>query len=425
VNIVMFTNTFTPHVGGVARSVEAFAAEYRRQGHRVLVVAPVFPDAPSGETDVVRIPAVQHFNGSDFSLPVPVPAALRSELDAFAPEILHSHHPFLLGHTALRVSAERDLPVVFTHHTMYERYTHYVPGDSPGLQRAAVELAVGYCNLCDAVIAPSDSVAALLVERQVTAPIRVVPTGVDIARFAAGDGADFRRRHGIPPAAFVVGHVGRLAPEKNVPLLAEAVAEMMEKRPGAWFVVAGEGPFAKPLCATFERRGIGNRLCRLGALPHDELVNTYASMDVFAFASLTETQGMVLTEAMAAGVPVLAVDAPGAREVVRDGENGRLLAQAGDAALSAALTAALGDIAGLSQARRRALSIAARQTAERFSIDRTAAWALELYRTVAGDRAPRLRELGALEVLRRRIAEEWRIWRNVAHAAESLREESD
>ncbi|MDX1377149.1 MAG: glycosyltransferase, partial [Burkholderiales bacterium] len=188
-NLAMFTNTYTPHVGGVARSVDAFTRAYRALGHRVLVVAPRFEGAPPRETDVLRVPAVQNFNGSDFSLPFPRPGLLASTLDALQPEIVHAHHPFLLGGTALRVAAARDLPIVFTHHTMYEQYTHYVPGDSPGMQRFVIELATGYCNLCDAVIAPSETVAGLLRARGVRVRIEVLPTGVDVAAFRRGNRA--------------------------------------------------------------------------------------------------------------------------------------------------------------------------------------------------------------------------------------------
>ncbi len=140
-NILMMTNTYLPHTGGVARSVAWFSEEYRRQGHRVLVVAPTFPHAPAEEPDVIRLPAIQNFNGSDFSVRLPAPGLLVGALDRFEPEIVHSHHPFLTGDTALRVASSRNLPLVFTHHTMYEHYTHYVPGDSPPLRRLSERLA--------------------------------------------------------------------------------------------------------------------------------------------------------------------------------------------------------------------------------------------------------------------------------------------
>ena len=189
---LMLTNTYLPHVGGVARSVVAFATELRRRGHRVLIVAPEFENCPADEIDVVRVPAVQNFNGSDFSVRIPIPGFLTSTVTQFEPDIVHSHHPFLMGDTALRIAAARDLPLVFTHHTMYEQYTHYVPVKSPLLSRFVIDLTTGYANLCNAVIAPSESVAEILRSRGVTAPIDVIPTGVDIARFEAGDGQSVR-----------------------------------------------------------------------------------------------------------------------------------------------------------------------------------------------------------------------------------------
>ena len=130
-NILMMTNTYLPHVGGVARSVDSCATWLRSRAHRVLIGAPRFEGAPRREPGVVRIPAIQHFNGSDFSVPLPITRALHRAVERFRPDLVHSHHPFLLGDTALRIAAEFDLPIVFTHHTLYERFTHYVPLDSP------------------------------------------------------------------------------------------------------------------------------------------------------------------------------------------------------------------------------------------------------------------------------------------------------
>ena len=162
-NIALLTNTFTPHVGGVARSVDAFAKAYRELGHHVLVVAPEFDDAPEYETDVFRIPAIQHFNGSDFSVVLTVPSELSDYMEEFKPDIIHSQHPFLLGWTAVRMARMLDLPLVFTHHTLYEQYTHYVPGYSPGMKRFIIELSTRYANLTDQVFAPSESIHDLLI----------------------------------------------------------------------------------------------------------------------------------------------------------------------------------------------------------------------------------------------------------------------
>ncbi len=413
-NIVMLTNTHTPHVGGVARSVEAFAAEYRRRGHRVLVVAPEFPHQPQDEPEVVRIPAIQNFNGSDFSAVLPVSGLLTEALDAFRPDIVHSHHPYLLGMTALRVARYRELPLVFTHHTLYEQYTHYVPVDSPALRRFVIELATRYANLCDQVFAPSASIAGLLRERGVEAPIAVVPTGVNRERFAQGDAAGFRRTMGIPDDAFVAGHLGRLAPEKNLVFLSEAVAAFLKTAPRAHFLLVGKGSSEADIRAIFEREGLSARLHVAGILEAPQLADAYHAMDVFAFASRSETQGMVLTEAMAAGVPVVGLDAPGVREVVKDGRNGRLLHGEDTAAFAAALQW----VADLPRTERQALKQSARDTAEDFSMPRSAATALGCYealraRTLVG----RSEEDAQWERVLHLIEAEWAILKGMAGAA--------
>lgn len=413
-NIVMATNTYTPHVGGVARSVEAFTSEYRRRGHRVLVVAPEFPHMPAHERDVVRIPAIQNFNGSDFSVVLPVPGRLREALDRFAPEIVHAHHPYLLGMTALRIARYRNLPLVFTHHTRYEEYTHYVPLNSPLLKRFVIELATRYANLCDQVFAPSRSIAELLRSRGVTTPVAVVPTGVEITRFARGDGAGLRASLGIPQDAFVVGHVGRLAPEKNLHFLAEAVAAFLKTEPRARFLVVGKGPSDADIRSVFEAEGLAGRLHRAGILQPPRLADAYHAMDVFAFASKSETQGMVLTEAMAAGVAVVALDAPGVRDVVQDRHNGRLL----EAETVTAFVQALAWVASRSPAQRHALRSAALATAQGFSLERTADLALGHYQALRS-RAPGAKAEADAEWERvlNLVKAQWKITKGLAEAA--------
>jgi glycosyltransferase involved in cell wall biosynthesis len=379
-NILMLSNTYLPHVGGVARSVEAFSREYRARGHRVLIVAPAFNGTRGDGADVIRVPAIQKFNGSDFSVRLPIPGFLMATLQDFRPDIVHSHHPFLLGDTALRIAAAFNVPLVFQHHTMYEQYTHYVPGDSPALKRFVIDLSTGYASLCDQVFAPSESVAAVLRNRGVETPISVVPTGVDTGRFVRGDGASIRAEQGIPPDAFVVGHVGRLAPEKNLPFLAEAVARFLDKHVQARFLLVGDGPSVEEVRRIFTRHGLLNRLHLAGVLEGQALVHAYHAMDVFAFASRSETQGIVLVEAMAAGRPVVGLDAPGVREVIQDWYNGRLLyGQRADE-----FAAALDWVAERDEARRTPLREAALQTADRFAMPRCAERALSLYESLLG-----------------------------------------
>ena len=413
-NILMMTNTFTPHVGGVARSVLAFTEAYRARGHRVLVVAPEFENMPEDEVDVLRLPAIQRFNGSDFSVVLPIPGFLTTAVERFAPDLVHAHHPFLIGATALRVARMEELPLVFTHHTMYERYTHYVPGDSQTLKQFVINLSTNYANLCDRVIAPSESIAAILRQRQVTVPVDVIPTGVSLARFAQGDGAAFRAAVGIPQDAFVVGHLGRLAPEKNIAFLAQAVAAYLRDDSRAHVLVVGCGPSESAIDEAFAAVGLENRLHRAGVLDGTLLASAYHAMDVFAFASKSETQGMVLTEAMAAGVPVVALNQPGAREVVRDGENGRLL----DGDRQADFVAALRWVAtrrpdALETLKRNALA-----TAEAFSMDRSAERALAMYQGLLGQgQPPSPEDDDVFSETLRMIRTEWDLLAGAAEAA--------
>ena len=380
-NICMMTNTYLPHVGGVARSVSTFAEEYRKLGHGVLVVAPEFDGKQPpkrAEAIVERVAAIQNFNGSDFSVRLPMAATLSDRLDDFKADIIHAHHPFLLGDTALRVATNKNVPIVFTHHTRYEDYTHYVPFDSPVLKEVATNLPTQFANLCDGVIAPSESIEKLIRQRGVTVPIKVVPTGIDVKAFAGADGKKARRKFKIPPGAFVVGHVGRLAPEKNLGYLAEAVALFLKKKRDARFFLVGDGPSVEPLKATFAKHGVKDRLILAGKLTGRALHEAYQAMDVFAFASKSETQGMVLAEAMAAGLPVVSLNASGVREVMRDGANGFMLPTR---ATPQRFAAELGRLAG-SASLLRACEREARVTADLFSKEHSAQHALEFYEEV-------------------------------------------
>ncbi|MDN5848117.1 MAG: glycosyltransferase [Nitrococcus sp.] len=413
-NIVMMTNTYLPHVGGVARSVDAFTRAYRERGHRVLVVAPDFRDTPEDEVDVLRIPAIQNFNGSDFSVMLPIPGYLDSALDRFRPQIIHSHHPFLVGTAALRAASLRDCPLVFTHHTMYEQYTHYVPGDSPALRRFVVQISTSYANLCDRVFAPSESIAEVLKRRGVRIPVEVIPTGVVLDQFSSGDGAFWRRRLGIPQRAFVIGHVGRLSPEKNLVFLARAVARAIRGRRDIHFLVVGGGPSASEIRRVFDAARLADRLHLPGTLIMPELADAYHAMDVFAFASLSETQGMVLAEAMAAGLPVVAVDAPGAREIVMDGYNGYLLPTVDVAAFASALR----NVMALNRSQRMAWTQAVASTAGRYRLERSVDAVLRVYRALETDQpgcGPEAHEPWQANI--RRFKAEWELLKGVAQAA--------
>lgn len=410
--IAQFTNTFTPHVGGVARSVSSLARGLRSRGHEVLVVAPEFPGASESTANVVRMPAYQQFAGGDFSLPSPISFSLMKRLDAFAPDIIHSHHPFLLGGTALNEATARDLPIVYTYHTRYDLYGHYVIQSSDITRRLALGLSIGYCELCDAVIAPSKSIADFIALNGVKTRVAVIPTGVNTVQLDKADTAGLRAEYSIPPNAFVVGHVGRLAVEKNLTYLTEAVIRFLRVAPEAHLIVTGDGERAAPMAAAFAGAGVSDRVHMTGELSGMQLARAYATMDVFAFSSVSDTQGIVLIEAMAAGVPVVALDAPDAREVVVDGENGRLMP--GDAGVEA-FSEALGWVAARQPAEAEMLRARARKTSSGYSQEDTVQRTLDLYEALIEARPTRPPvENSTWRSVRHRLASQWRTFGRMA-----------
>lgn len=401
--ITMFTNTYLPHVGGVANSVGTYEKEFRNRGFDVRIVAPEFDGAEESTEHVLRVPAIQNFNGSDFSLRLPQPWLVSDFLDEVKPHLIHSHHPFLLGDAALRAAYERHLPLVFTHHTMYEQYTHYVPLDSTAMKRVAVQMATEYCNLCHHVIAPSDSVKHLLEERGVVVPITTIPTGIDLDHFASGNRDARRAELGIDDDAIVIGHVGRLAAEKNLQFLAEAVGQFLTQQPDAVFLVVGDGPDRDQMERTLKSIADPRQIHFAGRQTGQDLLDCYAAMDVFAFASQSETQGMVIAEAMAAGNAVVALDGPGVREVVTE-TNGELLEE--DATVGE-FAAALNELTTNTERLWRVRE-SARHSVEPFGLKACADQLSKLYANLIAEfEAERDHDLSPWEMLQGRLEAEW------------------
>lgn len=376
----MFTNTYFPHVGGVARSVDTLCEGLRGRGHKVLVIAPTFSGHLHDVPGVLRVPALKHMGNSDYSMPIPLSRPIRDQIDRFAPEIVHSHHPFLLGHTALRIAASYGVPLVYTYHTRYDIYVKQFVDSERLWPDLARNVANGYANLADAVIAPSPSMGDLLRRQGVRSPMKVVPTGIDVARFAGGDRGVLRRQLGLTDKDLLIGHLGRLTTEKNLDYLFAAAVRFLEDNPLAHFVFAGEGPMRQQMAQRLAKTAVGPRMHFLGAIEGEEVVAFYAGIDVFAFASRSETQGLVVTEAMASGVPVVALDASGVRDALAGG-GGRILPPD---APPETFAAALGAFAFRTAEETRQDCLAAQAAAQPYSIESMVAGVEALYADLAG-----------------------------------------
>ena len=383
-NILMVTNTYLPIVGGLELSIESFTAEYRKRGYRVIIVTPAYENSPAKELGVIRVPALKNFNGSKYSIKLPLPIFFSKALKGFKPDVIHTHHPFLMGDTALRLAYAHNVPLIFTHHSLYEENIHWMPGVSEALKKFIIRLSIGYANFCDTVIAPSESVAEMIKERGVKTPIVVIPTGLHLNQFM-GTSKNFKEETNIPEKAFVVGYVGRLAEEKNLPFLMRAVSIFLKKEKNALFLVVGSGPMEEAISLHFNGLKLENQLRLTGEIKGKKLIEAYQAIDVFAFASQSETQGMVLNEAMAAGTPVVAVDAPGVRDIVVDKINGRLMANENEEGFSEALAWVLDQTAP----ERKKLIEGAKETAKKYSVERSATKALEVYEILKAEKTAR------------------------------------
>ncbi len=368
----MITNTYAPHVGGVARSVQRFTDEYRKFGHNVTIAAP--GEHQPSDRNVLRIPSIPDINGSSFSFPI-ITKKLESsliihELFTNKPDIIHSHHPFLLGNTARRLSDYFKVPLIFTHHTMYEQFAYAAGNLGRNHPMFFADLATEYANTCDVVIAPSKSTKEILTSRGVKTPIKICPTGLSLHKFAQGTRSALRRKLKIHPSSPVIGYVGRLAPEKNLEFLGKAASGYLFQNPTAHFIVVGDGPYADTLKSQIQ----SNRCHFTGSLNGQDLTDAYHAMDLFVFSSVSETQGMVLVEAMAAGLPVVAINAPGIRDVIVNHYNGRLVFQNIDDFIEAIYWSYLN---------RKQLSINAKQSTKPYSQDLCARRALSIYESAS------------------------------------------
>jgi glycosyltransferase involved in cell wall biosynthesis len=325
--IGLFTNNYFPMLGGVPTAVETIRRDLEALGHEVVIVAPRMAGADDGGRWLIRVPAVPAPTYPDFALPLPLGPGLTRRLRALDLDVFHAHHPFLLGASARRLARASGRPFVFTYHTLYDRYAHYVPLlPRQVVARGAIRWSAGFADTADLVLAPSDFVARRLRAQGVRRPIEVLPTGIDLDRFRPGDRADARRTLRLAADDRVLLYVGRLDREKNLEFLLEAIARV--RVPRVRLLLVGRGTQAAALRRAAEARGVADRVDLRGGSPPDGLPAYYRAADAFVFASTTETQGLAVLEAMACGLPVVAVRATGIEEVVAEGVSGLLVPEA-------------------------------------------------------------------------------------------------
>ena len=323
-NILFISDVFFPRVNGVSTSINTFATELRALGHHVTLIAPSYTDEDKQEEWIVRVPSHKiYFDPEDRLMNFGKLKALLPWIRDKHFDVIHIHTPFTAHYVGIHFGKKLDIPVVETYHTFFEDYLHhYLPFIPQFISRKlARTISRRQCNAVDGIVSPSKPMLDVLKQYGIKTPAEVVATGLDESSFANVDGEHFRMSHDIPLTQPMLLFVGRVAHEKNIGFLLEMHLELIKNHPDALLVITGEGPAEESIKQSIEKLGISNKVRMIGYLDRGhELIACYKAADIFVFASKSETQGLVLLEAMAQGTAVVAIAELGTKSILIEGE---------------------------------------------------------------------------------------------------------
>ncbi|CAM8360859.1 glycosyltransferase [Candidatus Methylopumilus universalis] len=323
-NILFISDVFFPRVNGVSTSINTFATELRALGHQVTLIAPSYTDEDKQEEWIVRVPSHKiYFDPEDRLMNFGKLKGLLPWIRGKHFDVIHIHTPFTAHYVGIHFGKKLDIPVVETYHTFFEDYLHhYLPFIPQFISRKlARTISRRQCNAVDGIVSPSKPMLDVLKQYGIKTSAEVVATGLDDSSFANVDGEHFRMSHDIPLTQPMLLFVGRVAHEKNIGFLLEMHVKLIKNHPDALLVITGEGPAEESIKQSIEKLGISNKVRMIGYLDRGhELIACYKAADIFVFASKSETQGLVLLEAMAQGTAVVAIAELGTKSILIEGE---------------------------------------------------------------------------------------------------------
>ncbi len=321
--ILFISDVYFPRVNGVSTSIQTFRHNLRDLGHTVHLIAPAYPALSADESEIMRAPARPvPFDPEDRIMSYGWVMGRLDELRSEQYDIIHIHTPFVAHYLGTKLSHLLGVPCVETYHTFFEEYLHhYIPLAPRALTRwMAKWFSRHQGNSLHGMVVPSRPMLEVLQSYGVTTDTEIIPTGMAPESFVPGDREAFRNKYGISRDRPVLLFVGRVAHEKNIGFLLKVVEDVRKEIPDVLFVVAGEGPARIGLEQESKRLGLAENTMFLGYLDRNiELNSCYRASDIFVFSSRTETQGLVLLEAMAQGVPVVSTAELGTRDVLQEG----------------------------------------------------------------------------------------------------------
>jgi glycosyltransferase involved in cell wall biosynthesis len=371
--ILIFSNAYKPTISGVVTSISLFRQGLINANHEVHIIAPQYEDYQDEDPFVFRFPALDLSDRLNISLVLPIQPLMEPTVRGIKPDLIHSQHPVWMGDLAAAFASDMNLPLVFTFHTRYDEYAQsYVPIVPELASKIAGEVVLRYMRHCAHIIAPTPSIRDLILsEYPLDVPVSVVPSPVDLNQYDELNPGRVRTMLGLEEEELLL-YVGRLSKEKGLDLILRAFVRIIAERPSVRLLLLGEGPYKRALESKTRRLGLSERIIVGGVILHEEVPNYVSAADLFVFSSLTDTQGLVLLEAMTAGTPVVAVEAPGSADVLSEG--GGLLVPATEVDFSNAVLSLLADEAGRSEMGKQAI-----RAAQRYSIPATTARMLEVY----------------------------------------------
>jgi 1,2-diacylglycerol 3-alpha-glucosyltransferase len=322
--ILFISDVYFPRVNGVSTSIKTFIDQLALFGHQIDLIAPDYGKRHANEPNIKRIPARSiYFDPEDKLMKYGEALKLLPELEKADYDIIHINTPFVAHYLGLKLAKLLNIPCVETYHTFFEDYLHhYLPWIPQSAARGIARfISKKQCNAVDAVVVPSQPMLDVLRTYGIKTTANVIPTGLQAGSFADADGIIFKKIYGIENSRPMLLYVGRVAFEKNIPFLFEMIKVLAERHPNVLLVVAGEGPAERALHQLAITLKIEDNVKFIGYLDRDTELNAcYRSADVFVFSSKSETQGLVLLEAMAQGTPVVAIAELGTASILVEGE---------------------------------------------------------------------------------------------------------
>lgn len=329
--IGLFSDTYYPEINGVATSCLSLRRELTRRGHEVHVFAPKCRGWESFQEEGVHYIASAPFvvlKDRNFAFPTPITTWEATRLDF---DVVHTNSEFVMGYFGRHVARSNGSVLIHTYHTIWEEYTYYITHGvaDDAARKIARKYSQWWCNKVDRIIAPTGKTLGLLYDYGVKTPMDIIPSGMDIARFAPErhDGAErarVRAECGVQPGERVLLNIGRIAKEKNLSRIMDVLPGLLQVHPDVRFVIVGEGPMRAALAEQAQALGVAEHVTFIGPKPWEEIDRYYAMGDVFVSASRSETQGLTYIEAMASGLCVCAVMDECLRGVIEDGQSGIL-----------------------------------------------------------------------------------------------------